>query len=324
MPNKQGSAVPLQAQDRPSPFFQGRLRYDSISQISLQPFRGNQFCAADDVNTIPAGGILLARTDNLLTSTGADAGSSMAVSTLYYVYLGSRSAGFGGGQLRLSATAPTVGVDGIAVLSTSGDGPYWLHIGFAFSNSSQRFQFNQGLLPADPAVALIDVVNVYNQIPIPFRTKVGGYTDSGSDHFFIMGANANIAAVNGGALDFANFIADGVNSIQLSGAAFIDGTTNGVVKKIAPFAVGIGYGVDSASAQLMMQGPFSIAVTPAGALGIASGACAFAAPPLTAGRYFVVLNGANESEATEIYADVRVHGATNHWAGTWIGGTVMG
>src|SRR5437016_14441337 len=79
---------------------QGRLQADSTTQMSLQRYSGDTVEVNGLNVSIGTSGITRLTTDNLITSTGADAGAAMAVSTLYYVYLSNANASPFPSQLR--------------------------------------------------------------------------------------------------------------------------------------------------------------------------------------------------------------------------------
>jgi len=107
-----------------------------------------------------ASGIGLAYQDNLITSTGADAGGGMGTDITYCVYISNSSASPFPSDLRGSTTAPTL-LNGIKYLGTSGNAANWRFVGWV-----QR-DLQQGLFRDSETQRF--VINYYNRRPLPLR-----------------------------------------------------------------------------------------------------------------------------------------------------------
>lgn len=121
-------------------FMDARLVWKGTATIRLDPARGYLVEVAGEMVEIPSGGIVCTNADNLITSTGADAGAGPSASTLYYAYLSNADATFAPEDLRLSATAPTNFVNGIRYLASTGNGAKWRYVGMAYTDSSTQFE----------------------------------------------------------------------------------------------------------------------------------------------------------------------------------------
>lgn len=77
---------------------------------------------------------VVSTSDNLLSSSGGDAGMGPSADTTYYVYLANSKPSWGAGSLRLSSSAPTAGY-----LGSAGDARYWRHVGWARTDASTQF-----------------------------------------------------------------------------------------------------------------------------------------------------------------------------------------
>ncbi len=213
---------------------QGRVAFVSSTQIALQRYVGDTVEVGGLNVSIGSGGIALNTTDNLITSTGADAGAAMAASSLYYVYLSNSSASPFPTQLRASTTAPTF-LNGVKYLGASGNAANWRFVGWVRTNASTQFQ--------DDITGRL-VVNYYNRLDKHLMANPG-YVNDNADTTYAM--SGNWAKANGGTNSTISLISNGedasfiqVQAIYNTGAGQtahagpgIDGT--------APTKIGSGY-----------------------------------------------------------------------------------
>ncbi len=190
--------------------FQGRLQWDSATQVSLQQYIGNSV----DVNglsvALGAGGIALATTDNLISSTGTDSGAAMAASTLYYVYVSNSSASSFASDLRASTTAP-LAYNGVKYLGASGNAANWRFVGWLRTNGSTQF--------VDSDTQRF-VVNFYNRI----RKRLyscPGYSDNNAKTTWTT-ASTTWTSANAGTGSKLEFIANGEDSVFYTGLCMSD------------------------------------------------------------------------------------------------------
>ncbi|TXH54516.1 MAG: hypothetical protein E6Q97_10825 [Desulfurellales bacterium] len=118
----------------------GRLEYQSATQLRLNAWAGQYLDVGGEIQTVDGStaGCQLAPTDNLISSSGTDAGAAMAANTTYYVYRSNSTASFAASDLRASATAPT-NFRGDKYLATSGNGAKWRYVGMLRTNGSTQF-----------------------------------------------------------------------------------------------------------------------------------------------------------------------------------------
>lgn len=115
-----------------------RLEYVNATSLQLAGLPGTSakitvYGEHVDCSTFPT----MAPTDNLITATGADAGSAMGASTFYYIYVSNSLATTFPTDLRASTIAPTAGY-----LGTSGNALNWKLVGWVQTNSSSQFAFS--------------------------------------------------------------------------------------------------------------------------------------------------------------------------------------
>lgn len=121
----------------------GRLEYQSATQLRLNAWAGQYLDVGGEIQTVDGStaGCQLAPTDNLISSSGTDAGAAMAANTTYYVYRSNSTASFAASDLRASATAPT-DFRGDKYLAASGNGAKWRFVGMVRTNGSTQFTNN--------------------------------------------------------------------------------------------------------------------------------------------------------------------------------------
>ena len=224
--------------------FQGRLDLTSSTQITLLRHNGGKIVVGTEY-VDPGSGLILVTTDNLITSTGVDAGGAMAANTLYYLYVSNSLASFAPIDLRASTTAPSL-VGGVYYLGSSGNALNWRFAGLARTNGSVQVEDNttNRLL-----------LNYYNRKKKTLLAAPG-YIDGNSFSSYTTSSTAWTPA-NGGTgsrisfLSFgsdnevefhAHFIADpSVSQIAALGISALDSTTDTKVMTQTPTgARGIG------------------------------------------------------------------------------------
>lgn len=130
---------------------QVRLVYTGATDLGLVPHGGSLIEVNGEIVDVGSG-LYLLNTDNLISSTGADAGAAPAATTLYYAYVSNSLASFAPGDLRLSATAPTGIHGGLSLgtnpkgddfyLGTSGNARHWRFVGLVRTVGSSQFAFS--------------------------------------------------------------------------------------------------------------------------------------------------------------------------------------
>lgn len=105
----------------------------------------------------------LTTSENLITSTGADAGAAMGTSTTYYVYVSSPAASYAPSEVKASTTGPSLGSTSL-YLGTSGNALQWRFAGMVRTNASTQF--------VDSATQRF-VWNQYNRRPLRLHTCPG-------------------------------------------------------------------------------------------------------------------------------------------------------
>lgn len=138
---------------------QGRLKFISTTEVRLERYKGDVVEVNGSNVSLGASGISVAPGDNLITSTGADAGASMAASTLYYLYVSNANASPFSSDLRASTTAPSL-LNGVKYLGTSGNAANWRFVGYVRTNASTQF--------VDSETQRL-VINYYNRRPLSLR-----------------------------------------------------------------------------------------------------------------------------------------------------------
>jgi hypothetical protein len=113
-----------------------RLDIDTTTQVKLTGLAGTgKIITVNGSNVDCSTAKTCAKTANLITSAGADAGSVMSVSTFYYGYVSNSIATYAPSSLRFSTTAPTDGY-----LGTSGNAANWRYIGDVYLESDGNFK----------------------------------------------------------------------------------------------------------------------------------------------------------------------------------------
>lgn len=228
--------------------FEARMQLDSTTQVSLQRYKGQYVWINGEYIDPGSGGLALVTTDNLLSSTGTDSGGAMGTNTLYYVYVSNSSASFAPGDLRASATAPSL-LNGVKYLATSANGANWRFVGWVRTNGSTQFLDN---------VTDRRVVNYYNRE----RKDIlicPAYSDGASATSYTT-TSTTLVQANAGTGCTASFISNGEDAVDY-----------GVFGAIAVSTAGRGYigvGEDStttASVLGMMDEPAGGLVFTAGA-----------------------------------------------------------
>lgn len=135
-----GKAVVLAALGRTSGLQPGcadvRLDYNSTTSVKLQGVDATSKKIVVNSYAVDCSTALVCnKTDNLITSAGADAGSAMSVSTLYYGYVSNHLATFAPSSLRFSTTAPTNGY-----LGATGNAANWRYVGDCYLWSDGNFK----------------------------------------------------------------------------------------------------------------------------------------------------------------------------------------
>lgn len=121
----------------------GRLEFSSASQLRLNAFAGQYLDVNEEAILLDGStaACQLAPTENLINSTGGDAGAAMTASTTYYVYRSNSGATTFPNDLRASSTAPA-DYRGDKYLAASGNGANWRFVGMVRTNASTQFTDN--------------------------------------------------------------------------------------------------------------------------------------------------------------------------------------
>jgi hypothetical protein len=180
---------------------QGRIQRDSATAISLQRFNGKEFFVRAKKISIPAAGMSRSQSDNLIDSTGADAGAATAINTTYYVYLSNDKASFSPSSIRLSTTAPSL-VRGVKYLGASGNALNWRFIGWVRTIS------NAGTPNFADSLTQRFVINQYNPLSLPLYSSPG-YVNDNAPTTYNETNGASYKEINGGVGSKLEFIANG-------------------------------------------------------------------------------------------------------------------
>jgi len=115
----------------------GRLRRNSVTVFQLErPSDIEQYVVSNGERVSVATPLTNdVSSDNLINSTGANAGGTGGASTLHYAYVSNTQPAFAPGEVRLSTTAPTNGY-----LGTSGDALHWRFIGAVRIDGSSQIE----------------------------------------------------------------------------------------------------------------------------------------------------------------------------------------
>jgi hypothetical protein len=198
---------------------QGRIQWDSTTQVSLQRYIGDTVEVNGLNLSMGSSGIALKTSDDLINSDGSDnTGVSMVASTLYYVYLSNANASPFPTQLRASATK-YVSVNGVRYLGSSGNAANWRFIGYVRTDGSTHF--------VDSDTQRF-VVNYYNR-RLARLFSCPGYVNDNLQTSYTTASTTWVAA-NGGTGAKLEYIANGEDAIDVccSGFSIGVGTNVGV------------------------------------------------------------------------------------------------
>lgn len=211
--------------------FQGRMQWDSATQVSLQRYGGDTVDVNGESVSIGASGITLTTTDNLILSTGADAAAAMGASTLYYVYVSNSSASPFPNDLRASTTAPS-SFNGVKNLGTSGNAANWRFVGYVRTNGSTQFV---------DSTSQRFVINYYN------RRRLHLYAIDTTNSWTY--TTATWRQANANAANQIEFISNGEDTVEATVFGISESTTN------TSRQVGVGVDVTNADSSFIRHGP---------------------------------------------------------------------
>lgn len=117
--------------------FEPRLVIASTTQLKLSLGVGFDIEIAGNILQASAFANL-DTSDNLIDSSGGDAGAAMAAGTTYHIYLSNSSPATFPLSMRGSTTAPST-LNGVYYLGTSGDAVYWRYAGIVHTDASTHF-----------------------------------------------------------------------------------------------------------------------------------------------------------------------------------------
>lgn len=185
----------------------GRLVRTSASVLTFSRYNGEVIEIADDILTIPAGGIALnVTTTNTIDVDGADSAIPTAADTLYYCCLSSNQSATPAALRLYPASGPiiTSATSGQRYLNSAGEGRFWRIVGQIRTTAAG------GVVDT---IARRLVLNYDNQIPLSLLATPG-YTDNNAQTT-IAPANVTFAAMNAGAGDLVEWISDGYAATYL-------------------------------------------------------------------------------------------------------------
>lgn len=282
---------------------QGRVELFSATAVRLQRYTGNIVTVGSENVTLGSGKVLN-NTDNLITALGADAGSAMAASTFYYLYLSNSSASFAPSSLRASINGPT-SLNGTLYLGTSGNAANWRFIGWVFTNASTQFEDS-------PTNRL--VVNYYNRVKKSLFANPG-YVDDNADTTYAL-VSAVWAALNGGTGSQVSFIANGEDAVSLGYVATVDIDFGASFAPVAYIGIGVDTTTDPVNASRIANNDSSIAQTHVLS---ETAAYDFVSP----GYHTADILGVMEGDSTVlVYADFKRLGASADPSATRLEGSV--
>jgi hypothetical protein len=270
--------------------FQGRLRVDSTTQISLQRHVGNWIEVDGEAVGLGSAGLLCTTTDGLLSADGGTTSTAPSASTLYYVYVSNT-------ELRLCATAPSAH-NGFYYLGTTPATRVWRFCGWAYTNASTQF--------TDSIVAR-HVVNYYNRLHKRMFT-CPGYTDNDAETSHTMNSS-NWLAVNGGTGSDVSFISNGEDIVYLAVAMVGKISSNG--------NFGPGISIDGAT-DVRVGGDVT-----ASANVIVHVALVYSYDAGSAGRHTASFVARNSAGTLTIYADDERHNSTADPACSYLDGWLL-
>lgn len=217
--------------DSVSGLFEGYMQRTDATTLTLHRYNGRNVMVNRELLHIPEDGVKLVSSDNLITSTGGNAGVSMSANTLYYVYGSNGQANLWPKQMRASTTAPSM-INGVKYLGTSGNAKNWRFIGWVYPT-------NTGF--KDDETARL-VVNQYN------RRRLYGFLNPGyNDNASVTTANfTNLAfAPIGGNAGKFEFLGTGEDSIEYEFNALLSASSG------ERAFIGVGYDSDNNAATAM-------------------------------------------------------------------------
>lgn len=152
--------------------FPCRFDYSTSTKCQLTPFDGDSITFSGGRTQKIDSSLTryqVTTTQNTITSTGQDSGSSLSASTLYYAYLGNNLARPFPEELRLSTTNFTRSnaTHGLPLLGAAGNALNWLCVGSLYTTSGTLFNFST----APPAQLF--VASLFNR---RYRSGVGVFT----------------------------------------------------------------------------------------------------------------------------------------------------
>ena len=104
-----------------------RLDYTNTTTLTLTPTGGNKIAITGVLETVSSQTMVSGTT--LISASGANLGTVMAASTLYYTYFSGVSASYAPQTLHPSATVPSL-VNGVYYLGSSGNALNWRYVGW--------------------------------------------------------------------------------------------------------------------------------------------------------------------------------------------------
>lgn len=241
-----------------------------------------------------SGSLALTTAENLLTSTGADAGAAMAASTLYAIYIGNAAATFAPSQFRASATQPTL-VDGVYYLGVTGNAANWRFLGWVATDASVQIRDDEQAR---------HVVNYYNRRPLRLFT-CPAYVDDNAQTTYAIN-KATFGPINAGSSDSVSWIANGEDAAWLQATAQFTVSTG--------TAAYIGPGFDSSTQPDVA----------AGCRSTGQSTTAGSAKTLAVGRRTGYLLACTQGTAYTVAADVLRLGAASDPAATFLDGWCLG
>jgi hypothetical protein len=269
--------------------FQGRMQRDSATAISIQRYTGDVCMVAGVPVSLTDAGISCTTSNSLIDANGNETGAAPGTSTLYYVYLSK------GGQLRLSATAPTL-ADGGYYLGAASRTTKWRFVGWVRTNSSTQFV-------NDTTDRL--VINYHNRRPLPLLVAPA-YNDNNALTSYTT-TSTTFTAANAGTGATGSYIANGEDAVDLSVVALVanSGAQNTVV----------GLGDNSSSAAVVEAASFGTSASTI--------SCRHASTPSSGYRTAVLLVRVTGGTGT-YYADDARGGSAADPKATYLTGWVMG
>ena len=231
---------------------EGYLGASSATTLNYARDNGNKILINGSVRTIPAAGYSRVFNESLIDATGADTGAGTVADTFYHAYVSNGLATFSPDSLRLSSTAPTL-VDGVNYLGAAGNALNWIHIGWVFTNATNRFDTQEYAGPpyaAGSFDANFHIMNRYNRRLINVLSYPS-YTDDSANNFFTTAASAVIVGINNGNGDNFSIISNGEDETEMGYSVLCQATTT----RTTPCLVGLGWGTSAANSRTFMEAP---------------------------------------------------------------------